>query len=184
MIQRIEETHLEIFQTEKRHVAAAEAFKGDVSMAIEKEKQEWIDQQSQDHSQGITSSYKRQPDWKKKERDRLKAGAAFERDIVRDNTLLLVNLGLLYLDFIDACRGDYNGRVEKCIQCFAIVFQGSKQVLYAGECLHIVACLKKVWKPKARYVNCLLPWAPNCGNNILQSRVARPLFDQSLWTAR
>ncbi len=40
---------------------------------------------------------------------------------------------MLYLDFVDACRNGYSGRVEKCIQLFAIMLQGNKFRNYAGE---------------------------------------------------
>ena len=60
--------------------------------------------------------------------------------------------GLLYLDFIDACRGGYRARVEKCIECFALLFQGSIAKNHAAETMHLVACLKKTWKPEFKYV--------------------------------
>ena len=35
--------------------------------------------------------------------------------MVRENALLLINCGLLYVDFVDAYRNNYNGHIEKCI---------------------------------------------------------------------
>lgn len=63
----------------------------------------------------ITTSYKRQFDWKKKQQDCIKTAAKQERDIIRVNILILFNLGLLYLDFIDAYCGGLSAQVEKCI---------------------------------------------------------------------
>ena len=70
------------------------------------------------------------------------------RDIVRENALLLLNSALVYQDFHDACRGGYSGRVEKCIQIFAVMFQGTKFSNYASECVHLVASLNHIWKPE------------------------------------
>lgn len=70
------------------------------------------------------------------------------RDTVRENALLLLNSVLIYLDFHDACRGGYSGRVERCIQIFSVMFQGTKFSNYASECLHLVASLNHIWKPE------------------------------------
>ena len=78
----------------------------------------------------------------------IKQGINDKRNLVRENAFHLLNIGLLYLDFVDACCNGYSKHVEKCIQLFAIVFQGSAATNYVVECLHIVACLKKVWKPE------------------------------------
>lgn len=112
------------------------------------QKTEWFEARANNRANGITDTYKRQPDWKKKEKDLIAAITAPERDVVRENMLILANLGFLYLDFVDACRGGFSARVEKCIECFAVLFQGSKFGNYAAECMHFVACLKKVWKPE------------------------------------
>ena len=45
-----------------------------------------------------------------------------KRNLMRENALRFLNLGLLYVDFVDACCSSYSGRVEKCIQLFTIVF--------------------------------------------------------------
>lgn len=64
----------------------------------------------------------------------------------------MFNLGFLYLDFIDACCDGFSARIEKYIQYFAIVFQGSAAKNYAGKTMYIVASLKKIWKPELKYV--------------------------------
>lgn len=42
------------------------------------------------------------------------------RDVVRENSLIITSLGLLYCDFADACRTGHSGRIEQCIGCFAV----------------------------------------------------------------
>ena len=70
------------------------------------------------------------------------------RDVVRENALLLLISVLVYQDFHDACRGGYSGRVEKCVQIFAVMFQGTRFGNYASECVHLVASLNHIWKPE------------------------------------
>lgn len=153
MIQQVEEANLDPFKITEIRSIADQALESEVSAAVEQERQDWLGRRKQDRIQKITVTYKRQPDWKKIREERLKkAEAESGRDVVQENALVLLNLGLLYLDFVDACRGGFSGRVEKCIQCFAVLFQGSVSKNYAGECMHMVACLKRIWKPQVRFV--------------------------------
>lgn len=64
--------------------------------------------------------------------------------MIKENALILLNLGFLYLDFIDTYCGGFSAQVEKCIQCFAIIFQRLVAKNSARETMHIVACLKKI----------------------------------------
>ncbi len=64
----------------------------------------------------------------------------------------MLNLSILYLDFIGTCRGGFSAQVKKCVQYFAVVFQNSPLKNYTGETMHIVAYLKKIWKPEFRYM--------------------------------
>ena len=76
----------------------------------------------------------------------LKESLKFEYwDVIRENSLLLVSYGLLYLDFDDACHKGYSGQIEQCFQVLAILIQGIRKSNYAGELIHLVACLKKIW---------------------------------------
>ena len=50
-----------------------------------------------------------EPNRVKIEKDLLLEIGTTNRDVVRENALLLLNYGLLYLDFHDACRKGYNG---------------------------------------------------------------------------
>ena len=150
MIQDVEETYLGALEPAKKNLIFARTLRKRLSMAIEQEKKDWLAKKAHDRGARITTTFMREPIWDKMLEARVKQGINDERDLVRENALRLLNLGLLYLDFVDACRSGYSGRVEKCIQLFAIVFQGSAATNYAGECMHIVACLKRVWKPEFR----------------------------------
>lgn len=68
------------------------------------------------------------------------------RDVVRENSLLILSIGSFYLYFVDACRNGFSGRIEQCTRCYAIIFQGAASSKYAAEMLHMVACLQKYLK--------------------------------------
>ncbi len=53
------------------------------------------------------------------------------RDKVYKNILLAMRCKLTYLNFVDAHRGDYDARAQKCIEYFAILFQSSNATNYA-----------------------------------------------------
>ena len=83
--------------------------------AIEKQQAAWVSAKEQARNVGIKDMYKRQRNWKKKCQDWIKKTANQKHDIVQENTLIFLNLGLLYLDFVDACQKKYSVCVEKCI---------------------------------------------------------------------
>ncbi len=85
-----------------------------------------------------------EPNWVKIEKDLLSEISVANRDIIRENALLLLNYGLLYLDFHNACRKDYSGRLEKCIAYMAMIYQGSHQTNYSMELIHMVVCMKRI----------------------------------------
>lgn len=68
------------------------------------------------------------------------------RDIHRENALIIISCRLLYLDFQDACRKGYSRHIEKCIEMFAILFQRTNFKNYAAKIIHLIACLKHIWK--------------------------------------
>ena len=86
--------------------------------------------------------------WPKVRKELEKELAGPSRDIVNENAVLFVQCALIYLDFHYACRGGFSGRVEKCIQLFAVMFHGTRFANYSSECLHLVACLKRMWGPE------------------------------------
>ena len=86
------------------------------------------------------------PNWVKIEKDFLSEFSIVNQDIARENALLLLNYGLLYLNFNDAwCKG-YSGQLEKCIACMAVIYQGSHQIKYSIELIYMVAYIKRIWK--------------------------------------
>lgn len=54
--------------------------------------------------------------------------------------------GLTYLEFTDACRGDFSGQVQKCLEYFAIIYQGFLAKNYIPETMHFIDYFKKLWK--------------------------------------
>jgi hypothetical protein len=88
------------------------------------------------------------PQWNKLRRKIERDLTGPKRDIVNENALLFLQCALVYQDFHEACRDGFSGRVEKCIELFALMFQGTKFRHYAADCLHLVACLKHIWKPE------------------------------------
>lgn len=87
-----------------------------------------------------------EPNWVKIEKNLLLEISPTNKDIIQENALLLLNYGLLYLNFNNAYRKSYNGRVEKCITCLTVIYQGSHQTKYSIELIYIVACMKQIWK--------------------------------------
>lgn len=145
MVSDVEHEYLGLYEVDALVKRAKKQVAGESLAAIELQKAAWISGKERDRNAGIKDTYIRQPSWKKNRQDWIKDVADQKRDIIRENALIFLSLGLRYLDFVDACRGGYSARVEKCIQCFAVVFQGSAAKSYAGETLHLVACLTRVW---------------------------------------
>jgi hypothetical protein len=87
-------------------------------------------------------------DWKKIQSTLTTELGAGLRDVVNENAILFLTCGLIYLDFHDACRGRFSGRVEKCVKWFAIMFADGKHANYTSECIHLVTCLARMWKPQ------------------------------------
>lgn len=76
--------------------------------------------------------------------------STYSRNIYRKNTLISISYGLLYLDFRNACRKGYIGRIEKCIKLFAILFQSSNYKNYATKTIHFIVYFKYIWKNNFR----------------------------------
>lgn len=91
-----------------------------------------------------------EPNWDEVETKLSAELTSRSRNIHRENALIIISCGLLYLDFRDACRKGYSGRIEKCIEMFAILFQGTNFKNYAAEMIHLIACLKHIWKDDFR----------------------------------
>lgn len=65
------------------------------------------------------------PNWDEVETELRAEFTSHSRDIYRENALIIISCGLLYLDFRDACRKGYSVRIKKCIEMFVILFQGT-----------------------------------------------------------
>lgn len=96
--------------------------------------------------QSGTRFRKQTPKWDKIEREITEQVVLLSRNKTRENALLLLHEGLTYLEFVDACRGGFSGRVQKCLEYMAIIYQGSSTKNYAPETIHFVACFKRLWK--------------------------------------
>lgn len=83
------------------------------------------------------------------------------RNVVRENSLIITILGLLYCDFANVCHTGYNGRIKQCIGCFAVIFQATKSTKYARKMIYMVVCFKKLWKKEMKET-----WLYSCLINI------------------
>ncbi len=115
MVQNIEDKYLGPFETVELQASATQQVRDVIIADIAHEKQEWLDKRAADRAVGIRTLYRKQLNWKKKLQDRIETAAGKERDVIRENALIVLNLGLLYLDFVDACCGGFSAQVEKCV---------------------------------------------------------------------
>lgn len=53
---------------------------------------------------------------------------------------------------MNACKGSYSARTQKCIKYFTILFQGSNAIYYAWKIIYLIVCLKYIQKPNFLYV--------------------------------
>ena len=148
LILGLSDKHIDPFKPSDLRAKVRSEVENEVAAAVAAERFDWETKKARDRAVGITTTRLRRRNWEKEETDKVKTTFAQRRDVIYENALILLNTGLLYLDFADACRGGYSARVEKCIQCFAVLFQGSYAKNYAGEMLHLAACLKKLWNPE------------------------------------
>lgn len=132
---------LELTTVHKLRSAGDAEISAEVDTILATEKETWLANREKGQ---------RQPNWINRRLELTKSLSKNVRDLVRENSLLFASCGLLYLDFADACGGGYSGRVEKCLEIFTIMLQGTKFTNYAGECIHLVACLRQLWKPLIR----------------------------------
>jgi len=68
-----------------------------------------------------------------------------ERDILYENSMLLVQHGLLYREFSNAIAMGDTGTIEHCLSYFAVWFQSTGKFNYAAASVHIVSSLRKTW---------------------------------------
>ena len=140
LIAKVESEYFGIFKVHTIRTGASRRTKNAVAIALAERKEEWAN----------TIPLPSEPNWIATEKQLLSEFSQKHRDVIRENALLLLSCGLLYLDFVDACRKGYSGRVEKCIACLAVIYQDSNSKNYSAKLLHMVACLKKPWKKDLR----------------------------------
>ena len=136
LIENVEQSCLGVTRVRSIQEKASTRTNAAVAAAFRAKKEQWANLEDQPP----------ETNWVKIEKDLLSEISPTNRDVVRENALLLLNYGLLYLDFNDACRKGYSGRVEKCIACLAVIYQGSHQTKYSMKLIHMVACMKRIWK--------------------------------------
>ncbi len=66
MVQNVEDKHLGPFKTIELQASATQQVRDVIIANIAYEKQEWLDKRAADRAVGITTSYRKQPNWKKK----------------------------------------------------------------------------------------------------------------------
>ncbi|WP_375449214.1 hypothetical protein [uncultured Nostoc sp.] len=115
LIRNVEESCLGITKVCSIQDRASTRTNATVAAAYKAKKEEWANLEDQPL----------EPNWVKIEKDLLSEFSIANRDIARENALLLLNYGLLYLDFNNICRKSYSGRLEKCIACMVVIYQGS-----------------------------------------------------------
>ncbi len=111
IVQNIEDKHLGPFKTVELQASATQQVRDVIIANIARENTEMLDKRAADRAVGITTSYRKQPDWNKKQQDCIEIVVGQEQNVIRENALIVLNLSLLYLDFVDA----YCARVKKCV---------------------------------------------------------------------
>lgn len=76
------------------------------------------------------------PKWDKMKHKIIVETINLRRDKIRENVLLVLYKGVVYLNFISACQSGFSGRVKKCVEYFAILYQGLFLSNYASEIMH------------------------------------------------
>ena len=142
LIAKVEAEYLEIFKVQSIRRKRSKRTKNAVAVALAEKKAEWA----------ITIPLPPESNWVGIKKQLVLDFSQKHCNVVRENALLLLSYGLLYLDFVDAYQKGYSGRVEKCIACLAVIYQDSSYKNYSAELLHMVACLKKLWKRDLKYI--------------------------------
>lgn len=103
LLKKVVEAHLKLSTVHELQCAAEKGVAHEVNAALATEQEEF---------QNIRKKGQRQPNWVNRRLELTKKMSKPARDVVRENALLATSCGVLYLDFIDACRGGYSGRME------------------------------------------------------------------------
>ena len=87
---------------------------------------------------------KPESDWDEIKKDIKIQIDTFDCNIVRENSLIITSIGLLYLNFANICYTNYSERIEQCIDYYAIIFQSTKSSKYSCKIMDIVVYFKKL----------------------------------------
>lgn len=116
LISKIKHDCLRIFKVHSIREAASHKTAITVASMLKTKKKEWLE---------LENDQPQEPNWSMVEKELLAEIAPKHRNIVQENAMLLLSCGLLYFDLADACQKGYTGHVEKCISCFAVIYQSS-----------------------------------------------------------
>jgi len=86
-----------------------------------------------------------------------KTNPVAQRDQTYENHFLFLQHALTLRNFTLAMRHGDPGRVRVSLSYFTVWFQASKKFNYAMECLHLTACLSKLWSDEL-----VKFWMQNC----------------------
>lgn len=154
-MKKTQEQHLRPFYIHSIRAIARQKSELAIAKALTGRKEEWLGASEE------RDTPEPGPNWDEIRKELTSSISMQNRDVIRENSLLITSLGLLYLDFADACRTGHSGRIEQCIGCFAVIFQSTKSTRYAREMMHMVSCFKKIWKKEMKEA-----WLQSCLINI------------------
>jgi len=131
--------------------AASAEIEAAVQEGVEAKREEWreylAERMREKQRTGVPNlKITNRPKWSEVEAEVTRKLTAKDRDIVQENGILFLNSAMIYLDFHEAGRYGFSGRVEQCVRFFAVMFAWSKFTNYAADCMHLVTCLTHTWK--------------------------------------
>ncbi|MCJ1343041.1 hypothetical protein MMC31_001230 [Peltigera leucophlebia] len=154
-IKQTQEQYLRPYYIQKVRANAKKKIEAEVIATLSNRKEEWLGSVEE------RDTPEPEPNWDDIKKKIYQSTNIQNRDIVRENSLLITSLSLLYIDFAEACCTGHSGRIEQCIRCFAVIFQTTRSTKYAREMMHIVACFKRLWKKEMKDA-----WLESCLINI------------------
>ena len=83
------------------------------------------------------------------------------RDLPLENAMLFMRDMLVFRDYESAVKDGDTGRIEKALDYWCILFQGTSLKNYPNEMVHLILCLRKLWSKEYRKV-----WLDHCLVNI------------------
>ncbi|KAL7267473.1 hypothetical protein RUND412_009936, partial [Rhizina undulata] len=77
----------------------------------------------------------------------IKTTSAKLRDFAYENSLLLMQHSIIFIDFYDALYSGDSGHLERSTEFFTVIFEGSGKRNYTRELLELQVDIKAVWTP-------------------------------------